>query len=527
MDVATAGSRTIRLARWRRLPYCVAATLALVTSAAPAVASASSSGGHASNVPRIVWRACGDEFQCATARVPLDYDHRSGRKIQLALIRLPASDAAHRIGSLFVNPGGPGNSGVQFVRDAARSAYPQGIRARFDIVGMDPRGVAASTPVHCFASGPEQQQFFADYNVLPIDRTELAAAVAKVTDLAARCQARAGWLLPHLSTANVARDLDMLREAVGDRKLNYIGYSYGTYLGATYANLFPDNVRALALDGNTLPPDYPVGPRHSVPFVRVNSPIAASETLEQFFALCAKAGTRCAFADGGNPGSKFATLARRLRANALRLPDGQRVGYAELVDFTLQKLYHASDWAGLADTLQQLYVVTSPGARIANTTTSLTPHVEPPYSNVQEALFASVCSDTRNPDDPFAYAKIASRADHRAPYVGAFWTYLSLPCSVWPAKDADRYTGPWRVRTAHPALILNNRYDPATAYLNAVRMSELLTGSRLVIVEGWGHTTRETNSTCANRILERYLVDQLLPPRGTICQPGIVPFAAR
>jgi pimeloyl-ACP methyl ester carboxylesterase len=281
--------------------------------------------------------------------------------IQLALIRLPASDAAHRIGSLFVNPGGPGNSGVQFVRDAARSAYPQGIRARFDIVGMDPRGVAASTPVHCFASGPEQQQFFADYNVLPIDRTELAAAVAKVTD-GRSLPGTSGLATSHLSTANVGGMMRKLREAVGDRKLNYIGYSYGTYLGATYANLFPDNVRALALDGNTLPPDYPVGPRHSVPFVRVNSPIAASETLEQFFALCAKAGTRCAFADGGNPGSKFATLARRLRANALRLPDGQRVGYAELVDFTLQKLYHASDWAGLADTLQQLYVVTSPGA---------------------------------------------------------------------------------------------------------------------------------------------------------------------
>lgn len=527
MDVSNTRHRTIGLARGRRVPGWFAATVALLVSAAPAVASATPNGASTSNVPRLRWQACGDGFECATAQVPLDYDHRNGRKIQLALIRLPATNPARKIGSLFVNPGGPGNSGVQFVRDAARSAYPEGVRARFDIVGMDPRGVAASTPVRCFASESERQQFFSDYNVLPVDRIELAAAADKVTDLANRCRARAGWLLAHLSSANVARDLDLLRRAVGDRMLSYVGYSYGTYLGATYASLFPGKVRALALDGNTVPPAYPVGPPHSVPFVRVNAHIAASETLDQFFALCAQAGSRCAFADGGNPRAKFAALAQRLRAKALTLPDGRRVGYAELVDFTLQTLYHASDWADGADALQQLYVATSPGARIANTPTSPNASVEPAYSNVQEALFASVCGETQNPADPFAYLKAASRADRRAPYVGAFWTYLSLPCSVWPVKDADRYTGPWRVRTAHPALVLNNRYDPATGYPNAVRMSQLLTGSRLVIVEGWGHTTRDTLSACADRILERYLVDRLLPPPGTTCQPGIVPFAAQ
>ena len=525
MDVSANRRRTTGPARRRRLPLCVAATAALLVSMTPTVASATPNRAGASSVPRLTWQACGDGFECSTARVPLDYDQRDGSTIELALLRLPASDPAHRIGSLFVNPGGPGNSGVQFVRDAARAAYPAAVRARFDIVGMDPRGVGASTPVHCFASESERLRFFADYNVLPIDRTELTTAAAKVTDLAARCQARAGWLLPHLSTANVARDLDLLRQAVGDRKLNYVGYSYGTYLGATYANLFPGNVRTLALDGNTNPLTYADGPRPSVPFVRVDSHIAASETLEQFFTLCAQAGTKCAFSAGGDPKTKFATLAQRLRANPLMLP-GQRVGYAELVDFTLTTLYHPSEWANGADTLQLIYEATTPGARIANVPTTLTPTEEPVYQNVQEALFASVCTDTLNPTNPFTYDNVAARADGRAPYVGSFWTYLSLPCSVWRVKDADRYTGPWRVRTA-PALILNNRYDPATSYHNAFRMSELLPGSRVVIVEGWGHPARESQSSCANRILERYLVDYLLPPRGTTCEPRIVPFAAR
>jgi pimeloyl-ACP methyl ester carboxylesterase len=509
----------------RRLVACLAALAALLTSA-PAVAAPSTGGGAATHVPLLAWKDCGDGFDCATARVPLDYDKSNGTTIELALIRLPATDPARRIGSLFVNPGGPGNSGVEFVRAAARPTYSAGVRARFDIIGMDPRGVAASTPVRCFASDLERQQFFADYNVLPIDRAELVAATDKVTDLARRCQARVGWLLPHLSTANVARDLDLLRRAVGDAKLSYVGYSYGTYLGATYANLFPDKVRVLALDGNTDPPAYTIGPRLSVPFVRANAHLAASETLQQFFTLCEAAGQRCAFADGGAPRTKFATLAQRLRANPLTLPDGLRVGYAELVDGTLQVLYRAADWADGAATLQQLYEATSPSVRSPSAPAAITPSANPPYTNVQEAFFASVCGETRNPDDPFAYAGVAARADLDAPYVGAFWTYISLPCAVWPARDADRYIGPWRVRTAHPALVLNNRYDPATGHRNALRMVELLPGSRLVTVEGWGHTARDTSSACADRILSNYLVDRTLPPRGTTCQPGIVPFGS-
>jgi pimeloyl-ACP methyl ester carboxylesterase len=361
MVISRAWRPIVRARRSSRLVGVIAATAALCALAVPIAAPSS---GASLTVPRLAWSACGDGFECATARVPLDYDEPSGRAIDLALIRLAATDRAHRIGSLFVNPGGPGNSGVQFVREAARATYPAEVRARFDIIGFDPRGVAASTPVRCFADDSGRQQFFADYNVLPINATELSAQVNKVADLARRCQARVGWLLPHLSTANVARDLDLLRRAVGDTRLNYIGYSYGTYLGATYANLFPNKVRALALDANTDPPAYASGPRMSVPFVRVNAHIAASETLEQFFTLCARAGAQCAFAEGGDPEQKFATLAGRLRATPLILPDGQRVGYAELVDRTLQTLYRVADWATDAAILQQLYVITNPTAGI-------------------------------------------------------------------------------------------------------------------------------------------------------------------
>jgi pimeloyl-ACP methyl ester carboxylesterase len=508
-----------------RIIGCVAAAFALL-SWVPSAGATAMQDGPTTNQPRLDWQDCADGFECATARVPLDYDKPTGRTIELALIRLPATDPSRRIGSLFVNPGGPGNSGVQFVRESGKTVYPADVRARFDIVGMDPRGIGASTPVRCFDTAADKEQFFAGYNAIPINDAELTAAANLAADLGRRCQARSGWLLPHLSTANVARDLDLLRQAVGDAKLSFVGYSYGTYLGATYANLFPSRVRALVLDANTDPTTYAAGPRGSVPFVRINAHLASSETLEQFFTLCAAAGPRCDFAAGGDPRTKFAELAERLRENPLVLPDGLVVGYALLVDFTLEELYQAAGWAPAASILQQLYAATSPGstARVPSALAGASGE-DPPPENVREALLASVCSETRNPTEPSDYAAAADRADGQAPYVGAFWTYLTLPCAAWPAKDADRYTGPWRVRTAHPALVMNNRFDPAAGHPNAVRMTELLPGSRLVTVEGWGHTVRETRSVCADGILERYLVDGTLPRYGASCQPGIVPFA--
>jgi pimeloyl-ACP methyl ester carboxylesterase len=238
----------------------------LLTAAALA---ASASAAQAAPLP---WTACDDGFECATAQVPLDYDQPAGAKIELALIRLPASDPTHRIGTLFTNPGGPGNSGVAFVREEARSVYTDAVRARFDVVGFDPRGVGAGTPVHC-GEAPALPAF-------PVGREQEQAFAAAQADLGRRCRGRNGALLDHLSTANVARDMDILRAAVGDAKLTFIGHSYGSFLGATYANLFPQRVRAVALDGVLDPVAWMNGPG---PFsLRVGSQQASSRALRHF-----------------------------------------------------------------------------------------------------------------------------------------------------------------------------------------------------------------------------------------------------
>ena len=238
-----------------------------------------------------------------------------------------------------MNPGGPGGSGVELVRGGARLLYPPGVRARFDIVGFDPRGVAASTPVRCFASTSEQEAFFQDYPGIPTTKRELRRAGVKVRELARRCQARAGWLLPHVSTADVARDLDVLRARVGDRALTYVGYSYGTYLGATYANLFLSHVRALVLDAVVDAPRYTSGRQPSTSFFRTRSDRGSAATLREFFRLCSEAASRCAFGASGKPARKYADLAARLRERPLRTPDGSTFGYADLLTLTIETLY--------------------------------------------------------------------------------------------------------------------------------------------------------------------------------------------
>lgn len=343
--------------------------------------------------------------------------------------------------------------------------------------------------------------------------------------MARRCQERAGWLLPHLSTANVARDLDVLRAAVGDKDLSYVGYSYGTHLGATFANLFPNRVRALVLDGVVDAPAYTKGRQPSTTFVRQNSHLGSSVTLGQFFRLCGRAGPRCDLGAHGRPSLKFETLARRLLRRPLTLPDGSTFGYSELIVSTIQSLFEPDVWDELAGLLQQLYGATQPrdaAVRLGE----LASQQSSPYDNSIEAYIASVCSETQNPRAPRVYRRLAKEAERQARYVGAYWTYITLPCSRWPAQDRDSFAGPWSVRTRNPLLLLNPRFDPATPHHNALTMNRVLSGSRLLTVNGWGHTALATRSACKDDSVERYLIGGTLPDPGAVCPTGIVPFTS-
>jgi pimeloyl-ACP methyl ester carboxylesterase len=500
-----------------------------MASAAPSAAPAAA----AAAVPALDWVDCGEGFQCATARVPLDYDRPRGTKISLALIRLPAGDPARRIGSIFINPGGPGGSGVDFVRAAGPILYSDEVRARFDLVGFDPRGIIGSTPLRCFETF-DQALAVLPPMAFPVTRAEERIWIRSDRALARACAQRGGAILDHMSTANVARDLDLLRRAVGDDKLSYVGYSYGTYLGATYANLFPNKVRALVVDGVLDPIAWATGrgdQARTLPFsTRLRSDQGALATLNEFFRLCDAGADNCAFS-AGNPRRRFARLAERLLEEPLQLPDGQGgtfpFTYADLVATALGAMYDPASWPDLAVFLQQLWDLAQPQAAAATLRTlraRLGGFQQEEYPNFVEGFPGVACSETDNPANVGAWSRAARASDQRFRYFGRLWTWITSICQPWPGQDADRYDGPWTRRTSNPVLVVGTRFDPATRYQGAIILDNLLPRSRLLTLDGWGHTSFLA-SACIDGHVSGYLLTGRVPPRGTVCQPDVVPFA--
>jgi pimeloyl-ACP methyl ester carboxylesterase len=493
--------------------------------------------------PAIAWEPCAipdlPTQECAAFDVPLDYDEPAGVTITLAVARVPATDQANRIGSIFLNPGGPGGSGVLGL-PVQYAALPDALRARFDIVGFDPRGIGESAPVRCFASIAEQITFlyFAQMPRVPVGPEEEAAWAQAAEELAHRCGERNAETLPHLSTANVARDLDRLRQAVGDAALTYIGSSYGTFLGETYAQLFPDRIRAMVLDGVINPPSYTsfdhgdgdiVGP-DTTSFLRILSNQGSADALQAFVVHCAAAGPdQCAFAaaNEAETRAKFDALMDRLRTEPMVVlgPAGTlTVTYSIVVDTLFNALYAAPKWAGLAQGLQRLEEGDAAGFLVATGALGGPPTLV--YINTLEGQYANNCLDTDNLADPARYPAMARQAEARTPYFGTLWTYMSLPCAFWPAKDADRYTGPWDAKTSAPLLLISRLYDPATPHGGAVKAAKTLANARLLTIDGWGHAFFVGGrSTCADDYMTTYVIDLALPPVGTVCAEDVAPFS--
>jgi pimeloyl-ACP methyl ester carboxylesterase len=479
--------------------------------------------------PALSWTGCGAGLQCATLTVPLDHSRPSGRTISLAIIRRLAGDPAHRVGSLVFNPGGPGGSGIDFVHRNLALVPPE-LLARFDFVTFDPRGVGSSTPVHCFASLAEQQAFAASVPAFfPVGPAQEQTYTRAYQDYGARCARRNAGLLPHMSTANVARDVDLLRQALGESSLTYFGVSYGSYLGTTYANLFPQRVRALLLDGADDPVQWVGGAdRNRVPtFVRTRADIGSSQTMAQFLDMCADAGPRCEFAVGTDrkvTADRFNALMNIVRRQPVPVatPRGTvQLTYAIAADAIAQNaLFTQTAFPLLARALNRLdhgdgtLLLQFAGLYATPTT----------YDNATESGTAVLCVDGDNPAEPAAWPGAARDADQRAPHFGSLMAYFSFPCAAWQARDAGRYTGPFDRPTAHPVLVVGNRFDPATPYEGAVALRHRLADARLLTLDGWGHTALLQPSKCAHDAEVRYLVDGTLPAAGTVCTPDAGPF---
>ncbi|WP_405437706.1 alpha/beta hydrolase [Streptomyces avidinii] len=503
----------------------LAAGALLALTAAAGVASAGGPGGGGDSGGRALrWRPCSGPaqagFDCAVAKVPLDHAAPSGRTIDLAVIRRGAADPRRRAGSLFFNPGGPGGPGTLGLPELY-GKFPQELKDRFDIVSWDPRGVGESTAVRCFDTAAEAAAWHKDVPPFPVGPQEQRAYIAAHVELAERCERRDPQLMRHVSTADTARDLDLLRRAVGEDRLRYWGISYGTLLGATYANLFPDRVGRLVVDGNVDPQEWMDHGARAEPglntFLRLGSDLGSADTLAQFLDRCGRApASRCPFSAGSPAATraKYDTLLTRL--------EGRPVGswtYARAVSEVRGGLYTVHPgWAGTADMLQALWQGRAPDEPPA-------PTGPDHYPGFEQSL-AVLCSESPNPASPQRYAELEKRAVQRAGALGRWWAWANEPCTAWPARAADRYTGPWNRTTAHPVLVVNTVHDPSTPYRGGQAMAAELAGARLLTLDGYGHTALDNPSACVKRHVVRYVLTGALPPQGARCGQDTPPFAA-
>jgi pimeloyl-ACP methyl ester carboxylesterase len=387
---------------------------------------------------------------------------------------------------------------------------------RFDIVGMDPRGIGASDAVACFTDPGRQAAALKGMNVaFPVGAGETAAYLRSARKLAAGCSTTGRALAGAMSTAEVARDMDVMRRAVGDRKLSYLGFSYGTALGQYYAAMFPDRFRAIAVDGVINPRSWTgsARTRHVIQDERLHSAEGAERALHRILTLCDRAGeANCAFA-AGDPVQRFEILARRLKAAPVTV-EGTRITYASFIGDLLGALYADDAPERVTAMANELWTLTSaPSSLLRRTGRAF------PYDNSIDAYASVMCTDGRHPAHAASWPTKVARADKRAPYFGRAWAWASAPCAgdIWNVRDEDAWYGPFDRPTRNTVLVVGSYWDPATNYSQAVGSSRLLANARLLSSDNFGHTAYGT-SACVTAAMDRYLLAKTLPAAGTVCR---------
>jgi pimeloyl-ACP methyl ester carboxylesterase len=490
--------------------------------------------------PKLGWYKCYDYAECATLRLPLDYDKPKGATTEIAVLRVKARNQKAKIGSLFVNPGGPGGLGTEMAY-AAPAYLGDEMLDKFDVVGFDPRGIGYSSNIRCFKTTKDQTLAYAGLNVpFPMGKKQEAAYVKSAEAVGKACSTTGKTLAGAMSTAEAARDMDVLRRAVGDKTLTYLGFSYGSALGQYYANMFPDRVRSVVIDGVIDPVSW-VGTTKTQNIIqddRMRSSDGAYKALIEILKRCDAAGEKfCQFSDG-DPVKNFDKIAASLRAKPLVVTDEFgtfTITYADFVGYTLGSLYSTYAGEAVASLAAELwdYLYGTPadkavaGTAIAKRITDARskPCRDFPYNPGFESFSGVMCTDGLHPKNASSWPAAVAKSDKRAPYFGRAWAWGSAQCArdTWTVKDEDAYKGPFTKRTVKPILVVGNYWDPATNYVEAVSSAKLLPNSRLLSSTNWGHTAYGT-SKCVTSAIDTYLLKGTLPAKGTVCVGDEQPF---
>ncbi|MFN8124550.1 MAG: alpha/beta hydrolase [Thermoleophilia bacterium] len=482
-----------------------------VLAVAAATWAAAAAGAHAAPLR---WAPCGGPFECATLPVPVEPAAPAAGTLDVAVIRLPAADPARRIGSLVVNPGGPGGSGVGFVRDAGTTLFAT-LNRRFDIVGFDPRGTGASRTVVCLDDAGQEADARAATAFPAPDARD--AVVARARAFQAACTANSGDLLGSITTADVAGDMDRLRDALGDARLTYLGFSYGTYLGATYAALYPGHVRALVLDGGLDPTAYATRPL----LTDLRQARGFQVAMERFLEWCR---LECEFGDGA-PEAAYTALLRRADANPLPGTDARPVRAVDVLNASLVALYSRQTWPLLAGALQLADLGDGSVVKILSDA-AIGRNDDGTYGDEGAAFNAITAADREYPADLAAYDDLRAAWAQESPLFGPglFWP-SSYTAAGWPVTPRNRFTGPFSPKNLPPVLVVGTTADPATPYKGSVALAAELGDATLLTMSGDGHTAYGGNSNCIDLRVERYLVSLSVPASGIVCPQQATPPA--
>ncbi len=456
-------------------------------------------GNRALAAPKLDWVNCGAGRECATLIAPLDYAHADqGATVRIAVLRVAATKPAERIGSLIINPGGPGGSGVDFAR-RADAVFSDDVRAHFDIVGFDPRGVGESfPPIVCDSAAPAPTSIIST----PDHRTTIQRRSDAASTYADSCEHGTGAELAFVDTATAARDIERLRLALDQPRISYFGYSYGTLLGATYADLYPQHVRAFVLDGAedpTLTYEQKYKARSD----------ALEQELQAYLADCA---TRigCSFYSKGFPAQEFDRLLRNLDVDPLSLAanDGRQheIGPAAVLAAVENALGTSNSWPMLSQALADADVRHDATALAALAGSS----PGPSSLNAVNANRAIVCLDESVPQDDAEYQRLADLWGREDKHFGARWAYVGYQCSHWPVPPKATPEALHAVGSS-PILVVGTKGDPVTPHAWAVSLAHQLESGRLLTWTGHGHTAYGKKSTCVDAAVDRYLIEADAP----------------
>ncbi len=452
---------------------------------------------------KVSWTSC-DGGQCASIWVPLDYSDPNGQAITIKAKRQVATDPAKREGTLLINPGGPGGSGIDYL---GYIGLAKSITAAYDVLGFDPRGVGQSTPVDCISNS--QLDTFVAADPTPDSPAEVKQLQQLAKSFAAGCVARSGPLLAHVSTVEVARDMDIIRALVNDPKLNFFGASYGTYMGATYAALFPKRVGRMVLDGAV---DPLAAPRQSA----VDQAAGFDDALTAYLAYCVGQGNCPLGTSVDAARNRLIQLFKQLDAEPLPTSSGRKLTEGLAFLGVIVPLYSRDSWTYLTQALKQavdgsgdtllfladFYADRQPDGGYAN--------------NSLEVQSAVNCLD--HPESESLRQIEAGRQDFtaRAPVFGPVAMWWPYTCSNWPVKPTQPQPD-FSAKGAAPIVVIGTTRDPATPYENAVKLADELRSGVLLSRDGDGHTAYGSGNVCIERAVDTYLVDGTPPADGTTC----------